>query len=298
MAAGHEPPPLPDHPALAAVARAIEAHGFAAEIWDAGWRLAYLSGEYRVLIAAGRTPDQPDGIGEHFLSPEQAAIRESWPAGPLFDSLHESLREWGDYIVAATPGGREALHAIADPRFGDLLDELIAEPRRRPGPRALTSATAPSPSATTCSPFASTATTVRSPASRRCSSRRSVRPYLGMLALGDARLFEQMSGLITPARRPAAVLFADLENSTPLSRRLSTPAYFALIRRLTSRSDRAVVSAGGIVGKHVGDGVTAFFLARRWARSQAPCVPASSPSAGSGRRLERLPSAAVWRRPT
>jgi class 3 adenylate cyclase len=84
---------------------------------------------------------------------------------------------------------------------------------------------------------------------------------LGMLALGDARLFEQMSGLLEPARRPAAILFADLESSTALARRLSTPAYFALIRRITRRGDRAVVDGGGIVGKHVGDGVTAFFLA-------------------------------------
>ena len=58
---------------------------------------------------------------------------------------------------------------------------------------------------------------------------------LGMLALGDARLFERMSGLLEPARRPGAVLFADLEASSSLARRLSTPAYFALIGRLARR---------------------------------------------------------------
>jgi class 3 adenylate cyclase len=66
---------------------------------------------------------------------------------------------------------------------------------------------------------------------------------------------------LEPARRPAAILFADLESSTPLGRRLSTHAYFALLRRLFWRADRSVVEAGGIVGNHVGDGVSAYFLA-------------------------------------
>jgi class 3 adenylate cyclase len=46
-----------------------------------------------------------------------------------------------------------------------------------------------------------------------------------------------------------------------LSRRLSTAGYFALGRRLVSAADRCVIDAGGVVGRHIGDGVTAFFLA-------------------------------------
>ncbi|MCL4286171.1 MAG: adenylate/guanylate cyclase domain-containing protein [Thermoleophilia bacterium] len=69
-------------------------------------------------------------------------------------------------------------------------------------------------------------------------------------------------GLVAEAdRRPAAILFADLEGSSPLSRRLSTASYFALGRRLVRASDQCVVDAGGLVGRHVGDGVGAFFLA-------------------------------------
>jgi class 3 adenylate cyclase len=255
------PPPLPDHPALAAIARAVEGHGFAAEIWDAGWRLAYLSSEYRVLIAGGRAPNQPDGLGLHFLSPEQVTIRENWPAGPVVESLRESVRVWGGYMLAATPGGRDALREIADPRLADVLDELT------PGPTPAAWATRVDIRFGTESIGNDVLTfRVHDDDGEVAGFASVIKPemratVLGMLALGDARLFEQMSGLIQPARRPAAVLFADLENSTPLSRRLSTPAYFALIRRLTSRSDRAVVGAGGIVGKHVGDGVTAFFLA-------------------------------------
>jgi hypothetical protein len=100
---------------------------------------------------------------------------------------------------------------------------------------------------------------------------------LGMLALGDISLFERMLPPMRPARRPAAILFADLESSTALARRLSTQACFALIRRLVARADESVVRAGGIVGKRVGDGITAFFLAEHAgsahkARRDAPAI--------------------------
>src|SRR5262249_12609608 len=55
--------------------------------------------------------------------------------------------------------------------------------------------------------------------------------------------------------------FADLEGSTALAKRLPTAGYFALIRRLTRAVDRCIVEAGGLVGRHIGDGVTAFFAA-------------------------------------
>ncbi|HEX4776235.1 MAG TPA: hypothetical protein VFW74_05650, partial [Acidimicrobiia bacterium] len=56
-------------------------------------------------------------------------------------------------------------------------------------------------------------------------------------------------------------LMADLEASSPLARRLSTASYFAFSRRLVRAADQCVVDAGGIVGRHAGDGVVAFFLA-------------------------------------
>jgi class 3 adenylate cyclase len=253
--------PLPDDPALAAVAGALEAYGFAGEIWDADWRLIYLSSEYRILVSAGRTSSEVPGRGMHVLSPESMAAREAWPTGPTFDSWRASLREWGGFVTAATHGGRDEVRAIADPRLREVLDEVAAEP---------------APSAWGVSmdvKFGSETIRndalmlwVHGPDGHVAGVVTLVKPavraaVLGMLALGDARLFERMSGLVAPARRPAAVLFADLESSTALAKHLSTPAYFALIRRMAQRSDRAVVNNGGIVGKHVGDGVTAFFLA-------------------------------------
>ena len=54
---------------------------------------------------------------------------------------------------------------------------------------------------------------------------------------------------------------ADLEASSPLARHLSSAQYFAFGRRLVRAADDCIIDAGGIVGRHAGDGVVAFFLA-------------------------------------
>lgn len=93
------------------------------------------------------------------------------------------------------------------------------------------------------------------------------KPAIGMAVLtrigarGDRRHFERTEQVARPGRRPAAILFADLESSSQLARGLSTERFFKLIRRLAYAADQSVVDAGGIVGSHAGDGVVAFFLA-------------------------------------
>lgn len=83
-----------------------------------------------------------------------------------------------------------------------------------------------------------------------------------LVVRGDLGMYERMTRLVDPGRRAAAILFADLEASTMLARKLSSAAYFSLIRAITTGIDEVVVSHEGIVGKHAGDGVTAFFLAQ------------------------------------
>jgi class 3 adenylate cyclase len=80
------------------------------------------------------------------------------------------------------------------------------------------------------------------------------------LARGDMDMFRRMERLREPQRRPTAILFADLESSGDLSRRLSSQAYFKLIRSLTDLIDGAVAARQGILGKHAGDGASALFL--------------------------------------
>jgi class 3 adenylate cyclase len=88
-----------------------------------------------------------------------------------------------------------------------------------------------------------------------------IRPtLLAMLARGDEEMYERMSRLVTPGRHAAAILFADLESSGELSRQLPTSKYFEVVRDLTTAFDDVVAEECGIVGKHVGDGMTAFFL--------------------------------------
>jgi class 3 adenylate cyclase len=79
--------------------------------------------------------------------------------------------------------------------------------------------------------------------------------------IADAAHLERMRAVERPNRRPAAILMADLESSSPLARRMSTARYFAFVRRWVRAADQCVVDAGGIVGRHAGDGVAAFFLA-------------------------------------
>jgi class 3 adenylate cyclase len=84
---------------------------------------------------------------------------------------------------------------------------------------------------------------------------------LTLVSRGDEAMYERMARLWDPGRRRAAVLFGDLQDSSVLSRRLPSGAYFKLIRSMTTSLDNVVMSHEGIVGKHAGDGVTAFFLA-------------------------------------
>jgi class 3 adenylate cyclase len=89
-----------------------------------------------------------------------------------------------------------------------------------------------------------------------------LRPSLiSLLGRGDVAMYERMANVIHPERRATAILFADLQASGELSRTMSTAAYFDLISDLTSSFDALVAEHGGIVGKHAGDGWTAFVLA-------------------------------------
>jgi class 3 adenylate cyclase len=84
---------------------------------------------------------------------------------------------------------------------------------------------------------------------------------LALVAQGDRGMFARMARLADPGRREAAVVFADIQSSGELSRHLSSAAYFQLVQALFTDLDRVVYEASGIVGKHAGDGLSAFFLA-------------------------------------
>ena len=87
-----------------------------------------------------------------------------------------------------------------------------------------------------------------------------------------------MQRVAKAGRRPAGILFADLEGSSAIARHLATASYFTLGRRLARAADQCVIDAGGLVGRHVGDGVVAFFLAETAGSESAAargCIEAS-----------------------
>jgi class 3 adenylate cyclase len=258
---------LPDHPILAAWASALNETGFWAQIVDANWRYVFVTDELSVTRQALGLPAIP--IGAHLLSAEgvQAELGGAWPSP-------EVRRAWflirGPYVLASTPGGREELRRLVDPEFADLVDELqpldhpvvsVLDPLRERD-AALSMASG----ATEALP--TTAFTFRIEDSHEhvvgfCAV---IKPAAGMshLAAATARAdlvhLERMRVVERPDRRPGAILMADLESSSLLSRRLSTAQYFALIRRLIRAADQFIIDAGGVVGRHAGDGVVALFL--------------------------------------
>jgi class 3 adenylate cyclase len=252
--------PLPEPPVLAASAQALESVGAVAEVWDAQWRLAYLTTDYLISAGAGRVPDGALGIGEHLFSAGMIDAWVSWPAGPTLDSVRASLADWGGFVLGPAPGAKDDLVALADPRVRDVVSAL--EPRPMP---AVWPDRVDVRFGTGVISYDGVRVLLRDDDGAFAGSLMIAKPavrgaVLGMLALGDQRLFDRLLELVRPQRRSVAILFADLEGSSALSRTLSAASYFALIRRLTREIDAEVVDRGGVVGKHMGDGVTAFFL--------------------------------------
>jgi class 3 adenylate cyclase len=266
MAGAVKPPPLPNHPVLAAWASALNDTGYWAEIYDAEWRYVFVTDEllasYRALGSEMEVP-----VGAHIFSAAgvrfvTAQIGGSWPTP-------ETRRAWflaaGRYALASTPGGREALRQLVDPELADLVDEL--QPLEHP---VVFSA----PSQESGAGVEPTSFAITAIAFRLYDSDDQVvgfctmpKPAAGMshlavaTATADLMHLERMRVVERADRHPAAILMADLEASSALSRRLSTAQFFAFTRRLVRAADRFIIDNGGIVGRHIGDGVTAYFVA-------------------------------------
>ena len=227
---------------------------WAALVLDAQDRLVWVSDELMSFL--GETNPAKLGIGRHFV---EALLSPTWRdtmveegqldiferAMPLFKG------ELPDEVMAALPPPFDAAMSELEARprvplfaggFGYIKDDLppyrveyiVFELRDSSGAR-----------------IGSVGIT-----------NQGTRPtLLAMLARGDLAMYERMSRLVRPGKHAAAVLFADLEGSGELSRQLPTSRYFELARELATSFDELVAAECGIVGKHVGDGMTAFFLA-------------------------------------
>lgn len=253
---------MPDDPTLAAIAGALNDAGYWAIIVDRNWRNLYITDAQR-LSEGGLLELAPFPIGVHICGPESVT---SLLAGRgrvnTLEAMRKRFEALGPYMLAAANGGREELREIVDPRLRDIVDQLSPADLQD----ALSIAS-PGSGAGMAVEIQVTLMPVRDGDGQLAGAIVLSKPAASMAVLaamaagGDLRHFERMQQVAKPGRRPAAVLFADVESSTPLARRLSTASYFSLGRRMTRAADRCVVDAGGLVGRHVGDGVVAFFLA-------------------------------------
>lgn len=264
MTVSLRPLPLPDDPNLAAWASALNAAGHWASVFDATWGYVFATDELRLSMRdTGAVSFLP--IGSHYFSAEFTQFTVSVNRGRyvLPEFRRARFLDMGPYLLAAMPGGRDELRRVVDPELVDLIDEL--QPKDLPavwaGPASL-------------STFAGVDVVGSVTYFRIDDAYGHVagfctlsKPSAGMSQLAAAAYtadpghLERMQAVEHPDRRPAAILMADLEASSPLARRLSTASYFAFGRRWVRAADECVVDAGGIVGRHAGDGIVAFFLA-------------------------------------
>jgi class 3 adenylate cyclase len=205
----------------------------------------------------------PVSIGTHYFGREANRTRLQWRSGPNTPELiRELFSAFGGLILADTPGGLDELRSLVDPDLHDILDELSPADALPAFPLAWHGTHVGTPvDALTA------AMRIHDASGRLAGTALVSKPGVGMAVLatvavgGDSRHFERMQSVAKAGRRPGAILFADLEASSPLGRRLPTAGYFNLGRRLVRAADRCVIDAGGLVGRHAGDGVVAFFLA-------------------------------------
>ncbi len=245
-------------PRLAEAATVFGRTRVAAELFDPDWNLVWVSDELKTLL--GEEDEEVLGCGTHVL---EARNNELWTGTTTPESQVEWARANLPYVLYETPpeilAGLAEQITLEDPRIPERVEPAPAPPvwsyaldYQRPGfaPMRISCIGARIVGADGARIGSLNVYTPALPSS-----------VLDLLARGDEEMFARMSRLVEPGRRAAAILFADLQASGTLSRRLPSAAYFRLIRELTTAVDAVVGEREGIVGKHAGDGVTALFLA-------------------------------------
>jgi len=242
-------------PRLADVADSLASTRWGAEIWDANWHLAWVSEETKRFL--GEHDGEVLGYGRHIID-----VRWGEPWFSSVDDLSraELIQSELPYIAFDTPGGAERLQEMVEQATGTKIPIRadrppamwarrirLTLPGQPPFPVQFVATRLTAPDGT----FMGTAFVYGSVLPAR---------LVALVTRGNEEMFERMAAMVEPGRRSAAVLFADLQASGTLSRRLPSAAYFELVRDLTTEMDQAVIRHRGIVGKHAGDGVTAFFL--------------------------------------
>ena len=243
---------------LAEIAEWLDASRWGAEIWDKEWRLAHVSHESRAVLG-GEVEPGALGVGRHVL---EARYAEPWYRTVDDESRRQLIELELPYVAWDTPGGAQRVRELFTKATGRPAPPIEAQ---EPPPlwTARITLTLPGQPPFPVQYIAFRIHSLQGEFLGTGYFYGSTLParLVALVTRGNEAMFERMAALVEPGRRTAAVLFADLQASGSLSRRLPSAAYFDLVQSLTTAMDDAVIEHQGIVGKHAGDGVTAFFLA-------------------------------------
>lgn len=241
---------------LSELASELERLRWAFDIYDSEWRLVCVSDELKTML--GERDERQLGYGRHIVD---VLRMPAWDRALTDASKGRVFASNAPRWLHATPGGKDAFRGLLGREIGQYVEDL--EPSAS---RAWTFEFDYVEGDLPPLPIGCVTAQVRSDVGELFGfftvySARLPPRLLTLLTRGDEAMFERMAELVEPGRHTAAILFADLQASGSLSRRLSSAAFFRLIRSITTAIDDVVLARAGLVGKHAGDGVTAFFLA-------------------------------------
>ena len=276
-----------DRDQLERVTAHLEETGWAAALVDSEWKLVWVSDQLRMFM--GGASDGELGVGLHYA---RAVQSPAWAQSITSDARKHWLERAGPYLAHDTPGGVEALKELVHADDRELLERVkpVMPPPLWGWTIEFLQDDLP-------------------PATARCLSIRHETvdgvigtsllygadlpaTLLALLARGDSGMYSRMARLVEPARRSAAILFVDVCSSATLSRRLPTATYFALIQAMMTAVDDVLARHRGVVGKHVGDGATGFFLCEELG-SESATARAAVEAAEDVRRAAREAAVAV-----
>ena len=252
-------------PRLSDVAEQLEATGTAAEVYDSEWRLVYLTSQFR-FFAENRSLEEL-GLGRHAVDIRASELHGMVPPEVSLRWLRTNI----PLMAHDTPGGDDAIRAMLPDDEARALGPL--EPQE---PRSLwwgeitylqpTLPPAQTRYITFALPEHAGWAIIYLPAAPAS--------IVSLITRGNQGMFARMAELLQPDRHETAILFADIQASSELARHLSSQRWFELIRDFSTEADHAAISRAGIVGRHAGDGVTAFFLAEHAGSRAAACAAA------------------------
>ncbi|HVL82234.1 MAG TPA: adenylate/guanylate cyclase domain-containing protein [Actinomycetota bacterium] len=237
----------------------IERLDWSAAILDDEWRLHWVSPSLMSFLGA----HDPTELG-YGLHMGDALLLDPWLNSVAPESQVEIFRRFAPYILGDLLKRRSGTLPALPEYMAPLLDEL--EPAEAPAVWSASFAYVDPGSQEAYSPYRVNALVMKMHEGQAFIGWLilffiDVQPnLLSLLARGDQSMYARMARLVEPGPRQGAALFCDLHSSVSLSRRLSSYAYFRLVRRLWTGIDQAVADELGIVGKHAGDGASAYFL--------------------------------------